>query len=323
MKKALFGNCTFSENDINSLLKLGIEVKNVAEYLGEEKLIQELQDCSIYIIGGADKASKKVIDSTNLDLIVFYGTGYENYVDIPTADKKGIPVANTPKANAYTVSEHAVALILDAVKQITYLNNTTKEGQWLRRQTWNLENKTLGIVGMGTIGGSVARIMHNAFKMKVLYCGRERKPDLEKELGAKKVDLDTLISSSDVVSIHASYGNETVSMIGEKQLNEMQSHAVLVCTSRAELVDPKALKEALDSGKLAVAAFDSYFKEPVPTKENDTWGLLSLPDNKFIITPHIAYGSKEAMENMNSMVVENITSYLETKKPVYLVNLTK
>lgn len=322
-KKALFGNCTFSESDIKSLLKQGIEIKQAPEYLGEEKLIQELQGCSIYIIGGADKASKKVIESTSLELIVFYGTGYENYVDIPIANKKGIPVSNTPKANAYTVAEHAVALILDAVKQITYLNKTTKEGQWLRRQTWNLEGKTLGIVGMGTIGGSVARIMHNAFKMKVLYFGRERKQDLEKELGAKKVDLDSLMSSSDVISIHASYSEDTVNLIGKKQLNEMQSHAVLVCTSRAELVEPKALREALESGKLAVGAFDSYYKEPVPSQKDDEWGLLSLPDDKFIITPHTAYGSKEAMENMNSMVIENISSFITTKKPKYMVNLTK
>lgn len=320
MKKVLFSQCQFSHENISTLKKNGVEVIQTPGDLGEDELIEKLQDCSYYIIGGADKASKRVIESTNLDLIIFYGTGYENYVDIKAADAKKIPVANTPKANAYTVSEHTVALILDAVKQVTYLNNTTKHGQWLRRQSWNLENKTLGIVGMGTIGASVARIMHNAFKMKVLYVSRERKADIEKELDAKKVDLDTLMANSDVISVHASYNEQTVNMIGEKQLSLVQPHAVLVCTSRAQLVEPHALKKALESNQLATAAFDSYYKEPAPSLKEDEWGLLSLADNKFMITPHTAYGSKEAVDNMNQMVIENIISFQNTGRPTYLVN---
>lgn len=319
MKKALFTECLFTDRDIDTLKAIGVEVIKAPGYLGEEKLIQMLQNCSIYIIGGADKASDKVINSTNLKLIVFYGTGYENYVDMKAARDKGVLVCNTPKANAYTVAEHAVALILDAVKQISYLNTTTKAGQWLRRDTWNLEEKTLGIVGMGTIGGHVAGMMSRAFKMKVQYVSRERKTEFEKTLGAKKVDLTTLMATSDVVSVHASYSEQTVNMIGEKEIFSMQPHSVLVCTSRAELINSEALKKALEANKLAVAAFDSYYNEPVPTKENDKWGLLSLPDNKFLITPHTGYGSKEAKENMNAMVIENVKSYLKQGKPTYRV----
>jgi phosphoglycerate dehydrogenase-like enzyme len=321
MKKALFTDCQFSDKDINNLKKIGVEVIKEKGYLGEEELIKKLQDCSIYIIGGADKASEKVINSTNLELIVFYGTGWENYVDIKAANNKHIPIANTPKANAYTVAEHAVALVLDAVKQITYLNNTTKNGKWIRRQSWNLEKKTLGIVGMGTIGGFVAKILHNAFKMNVLYVSRNSKTDIEKDIGAKKVHLNDLMKKSDVIAVTASYCNETVNMLSKEQFDIVKTNAVLICTSRAELVEPEALKNALNSNKLATAAFDSYYKEPTPPKNNDKWGLLSLPDNKFIVTPHTAYGSKEAMENMNSMVTENIKSYLDSGKPTYSVNL--
>ncbi len=321
MKKALFTQCQLSDENIASLKTAGVEVVQAAGDLSEDALIEKLQSCNYYIIGGADKASARVIESTNLDLIIFYGTGYENYVDVEMADAKKIPVANTPKANAYTVSEHAVALILDSVKQITYLNNTTKKGEWLRRQSWNLENRTLGVVGMGTIGGNVAKMMHNAFKMDILYVSRERKIELEKELGAKKVDLDTLMSSSDIISVHASYNENTIGMIAEKQLSKVRPHAVLVCTSRAELVEPHALKEALDSNRLATAAFDSYYMEPAPNLNKDKWGLLALPDNKFIVTPHTAYGSKEAVDNMNQMVIENITSFQRVQRPKYLVNL--
>lgn len=321
MKIALFNECSFSDQEIKLLLDKGVKIKKAPNYLQEEKIIQELSDCNIFIIGGADKATKKVIESTNLELIIFFGTGYESHVNIPAANAKGIPVANTPKANAYTVAEHTLALILDAVKQISYLNTTSKQGQGLRRQAWNLQGKTLGIVGLGTIGGNVARIMRNGFKMNILYVSRKNKKDLEKELGAKKVSLETLMSLSDVVSIHAPYSDETINLIGEEQLNLMKPHAVLVCTSRPQLVDYRALKVALEKGKLATAAFDLYYQEPIPKKEKDQWGLLSLPDNKFIVTPHTAYNSKEAVENMNRMVIENIESFLEKGRPKYLVNL--
>lgn len=320
MRKALFTECPLTDEQIKYLRSKGVEIKITPGYLGEKKLIKELRECSIYIIGGADKATAKVIESTNLELIIFYGTGYENYVDIKAAAKRKIPVAYTPKANAYTVAEHAVALILDAVKQITYLNNTTKKGGWLRRQAWNLDKKTLGIIGMGTIGGYVAKIMHDGFGMNVIYVDREAKKDLERMIGAKKVSLKSLMKSSDVISIHASYNKQSVNLIGEKELSLVKRSSVLVCTSRAELVNSQDLKKALESGILSVAAFDSYYKEPVPTKKKDEYGLLSLPDNKFIITPHTAYGSKEAVDNMNKMVIENLVGFIEEGKPIYPVN---
>jgi phosphoglycerate dehydrogenase-like enzyme len=109
-------------------------------------------------------------------------------------------------------------------------------------------------------------------------------------------------------------------MIGERQFNLMKKNAVLIDSTRAEIVDPKALKEALENGKLATAALDSYYKEPVPMKENDSWGLLSLSDTKFIITPHTGYGSEEAFRNMNNMVIANLTAFSEGKKVPYSVN---
>lgn len=319
--KVLFSRCAFSNKEIEYLAKEGIEIIEVPGDLNENALIDQLKKCEGYIIGGSDKATKKVIESCpNLKFINFYGTGWENYVDIETANQKGIIVANTPKANAYTVAEHTVALILDAVKKITYLNNTTKEGQWLRRQAWNLENRTIGIVGMGTIGGFVAKILHNGFGMNVLYFSRTSKTQPEQELGAKKVELDELFSNSDIISIHANINQETKNLITEKELSLMKPHAVLVNASLAEIVDPQALKTALESNKLATAAYDAYYIEPSPTKENDQWGLLSLPDNKFILTPHTAYSSEESVINMNKMLIEDLIAFKEGKTIPYRVN---
>lgn len=323
MKTVLFTGCSFSAEEINLLKKNGITIKRERVDLSEQELIKVLQGCKGYVVGGADKATKKVIDSTNLEIIIFHGTGYENYIDVNVATQKGITVANTPKANAYTVAEHTVALILSVVKRITWLNSTTKKGSWNKRRVWNLHAKTLGIIGMGTIGTHVAKVMHAAFDMKTVYVSRTKKEKVEKEFGAKKVSLKELLKSSDVVSIHTPLNKDTTQMIGEKELALMKPDSILVNAARAKLVDGKALAKALRKGIIATAAFDGYYQEPAPSIKDDKWGLLSLPDDKFIITPHTAYNSKEALENMNKMVIENLTAFFSGDKPPYLVNQFK
>lgn len=319
MKKVLFTNCSFSKEEIEKLKNNGVEIVPGKEDLNENQLIEALQGCAGYVIGGTDRASKKVIESTNLETIVFYGAGYEDYVDIPTADRKGIPVANTPKANSYTVAEHTVAMILEGVKNITWLNNTTKQGNWFRRRTWNLQGKTLGVIGMGTIGTHVATIMRKGFGMNILYTSRTSKEQVEKELGAKKVELAKLLKESDVVTIHASLNDETADMLDLEELKLMQKHSILVNAARARIVNGKALKQALEEGLIAKAVFDAYFEEPAPSKDKDEWGLLSFEDDKFVITPHTAYNTKEAFDSMNNMVIENLLAYVKGEEMPYLV----
>lgn len=253
MNRVLFANCSFTAEDIKKLKSSNIEIIPGKADFTEDELVEALKDCDGYIIGGTDRASKRVIESTNLKLIIFYGAGYEDYVDISSANAKSIVVANTPKANSYTVAEHTVAMILEGVKNITWLNNTTKQGNWFRRRTWNLQNKTLGIIGMGTIGTYVATIMKRAFNMNVLYLSRSTKDGAEKQLGAKKVNLEELLKESDVISIHASLNDETTNMLDKKELNLLKKHAVLVNMARAKIVNGDALKKALGDGKLAKA----------------------------------------------------------------------
>lgn len=319
MKKILFTGCAFSDEEIKKLKKQDIDIVKADGDLNEAELIKELQGCQGYIMGGTDKATKKVIESTNLEIIIFYGTGYENYVDVKTASKNNIIVACTPKANAYTVAEYAVAHILNAVKRITDSNNKTKSGMWDRTRAWNLKDKTLGVIGLGTIGSHVATIMKRAFDMNILYVSRSKKEKAEKDLNAEKVTISELMKRSDVVTIHSSHSKESENMIVKNELKEMQPHAVLVNTARAELVDGKALHDALSKGELALASFDTYYKEPAPKKKDDEWGLLSLSDDKFIITPHTAYNTKEAFDSMNEMVVENLLAYIQDKKVPYQV----
>jgi phosphoglycerate dehydrogenase-like enzyme len=319
MIKVLFTNNSFNPEEITRLKQNNVEIIPAKEDLNEDDLISALQGCDAYVIGGTDRATKKVIESTNLKLIIFYGAGYQDYIDLPSAKAKSIIVGFTPKANSYTVAEHTVALILEGVKNIVWLNNTTKQGGWNRRRSWTLQDKTLGIIGMGAIGTHVATIMKNAFNMKIIYLDTVQKFDVEKQLGAIKVSLEELIKESDIVSIHASLNEETENIIGEKELNLFKKHAVLVNLARAKIVNGPALKNALIEGKLAKAVFDVYYTEPAPKKEDDSIGLLSLDDDKFVITPHTAYNTKEAFDNMNNMVIENLISFEKNKTIPYEV----
>ncbi len=321
MFKILFTGNTLSDSDIQNLGSRGFQIiSGRTDYL-ENELVTALEGVHGYVLGGDEIATGQVIEAApDLKVIAFLGTGYERFVDVRTASSCGIAVTNTPGANAYTVAEFTVGLVLDLLKRLTYLNNRTKMGGWEKHEAWNLRGRTLGIVGMGTIGALVARILRNGFGMNVTYVSRTSKPDVEAELGARKVGLQDLLQHSDVVSLHASYTQQTIGMLGKAQFQMMRTEAILVNTARAELVDPVALYEALRDGKISAAAFDGYYVEPIPAPMNDKYGLLSLGDDRFIITPHTAYNSLDANRKMERMAVESVIAVLEGKEPETIVN---
>ena len=321
MHQILFTGNTLSESDMDKLKSKGLLIKPAPIDYSEDQLIEALRGVEGYILGGEEVATGRAIESApDLKIIAFYGAGYEKYVDVEAATSRGIVVTYTPKANAYTVAEFTVGLVLDAVKRFTFLNNLTKTGAWERRQAWNLQGRVLGIVGMGAIGTYVARILHNGFGMKILYVSRTPKPDVEAELGARKVDLPELLRQSDVVSLHVLYSDETVGMLSDGEFKMMKPEAVLVNTARAEIVDGFALHRALESGSISAAAFDGYYTEPAPSPEQDEYKLLSLPDDCFVITPHNAYNSEDAVKAMEEMVLKSVTDVFGGREPDHIVN---
>ncbi len=210
--------------------------------------------------------------------------------------------------------------MLEGVKNIVWLNNTTKQGEWNRRRTWNLQGKTLGIIGMGTIGTNVAKIMKNGFGMDIIYTSNTPKVEIDNELGTRQVALEELLEHSDIISIHASFNDSTNNLITKKELSLLKKHCILINVSRAKIINGIDLKDALEEGKLAKAIFDGYYTEPISQKEKDEIGLLTLADDKFVITPHTAYNTKEAFDNMNKMVIENLISYVKGEEMPYKVN---
>jgi len=288
-------------------------------------LTPQIQDTDI-LINSFDKIDKSFIDSCpNLKLVQQSGIGVDG-IDIDYCSKKGIYVANVPMANAISVAEHTFLLMLYLVKniKISLFNSPANTGSFIRRQQdrmgSELLGKTLLIIGLGVTGIEVAK-RAKAFGMKVIAVTKH--PFTKTEGGDKKYFVDNLygvdklsevIPRADILSIHTPLNRETENMIGSNELNLMKRSAYLINVARAQLVNKDALIKSLKEAKIAGAAFDVFWKEPV-----DPGDELLLLDN-FLLTPHIAGWTHEAIDSISDIIFINIERIIRGKIPLTLVN---
>ncbi|WP_284645496.1 D-2-hydroxyacid dehydrogenase [Paenibacillus silviterrae] len=236
-------------------------------------------------------------------------TGY-NIVDIHTARERGIPVTNVPAYSTRSVAQLVFALLLELCHRVRLHSDAVHSGEWTNSADFSftksplveLADKTLGLIGLGRIGLQTARIAQ-AFRMRVIAVGSGRSQPEAYE-GIEWVDRETVFRTSDVVSLHCPLTPETERMINAQWLRQMKPTAILINTSRGGLIDESALAEALHSGAIAGAALDVLSTEP-PGEDNP---LLNAPN--CIITPHIAWATKEARSRLMDAAVENIRCYL-------------
>lgn len=261
-----------------------------------------------------DRIDAPLLDaSPRLRVVSNMAVGYNN-IDVPAATRRGIYVGNTPGVLTETTADLTFALLLALARRVSESERFVHRGEW---KTWgpmdflgaDIHGAALGIVGMGRIGAAVAR-RAVGFGMRLRYTSRTPKPDAPGE----PADLDTLLRESDFVSLHVPLSEETRHMIGERELGLMKSTAYLINTSRGEVVDPKALYKAAESGSIAGAALDVTEPEPIPTDDP----LLSL-DN-VLVTPHIGSASRATRLKMAEMAAHNIVAVLEGGTPPYCVN---
>ena len=239
--KVLFTGCTFNEEKLNELKEQGIEVSSGRMDYSEEELIDILKNYDCYINGGDEICTRKAIENNkHLKLISFMGTGYQKYIDVEAAKEYGITVSYTPSANAKAVAEYTVALMLDAVKKITFSNNEIRNKEWNKYKTFNLEGKTLGIVGMGTIGSYIAKILCDGFGMKLIYNSKESKQNIDEKYNTKMVSLNELFKEADIISVNATYTLDNANMISKEQFDLAKNSLIFVNTARPELVNKDA-----------------------------------------------------------------------------------
>lgn len=252
-----------------------------------------------------------------LRVVSNYAVGYNN-IDLAAARDHGVTVTNTPGVLTETTADLAWALIMAVCRRVVEGDSLTREGRfdgWAPEMLLGVDihGRTLGIVGMGRIGTAVAR-RASGFGMKILYHNRDPKPGVEKELGARRVELDTLLAGSDIVSLHTPLTDGTTHLIDRRRLGLMKPTAVLINTARGPVVDEAALVEALRERRIFGAGLDVYEREPELHP-----GLADLPNT--VLLPHLGSASTATRQRMTRIAVDNLTAVLEGREPSHPVSL--
>lgn len=297
---------------IDLLIANGCEFESVQiDARSEEQGIEVAKDADVLIVG-LQRITERVLDAaTRLKVIGRCGVGLDN-IDLKAAGARGIPVVYTPGANAQTVADLTLGLLLALARKIPQADRMTRGGQWKRIMGNDIWGKTLGICGLGQIGFNVAK-RAKGFDMNVIAYDLFENPPLAAECGIKYKSKAEILRESDFITLHLPLTAETRGFIGIDDLRAMKKSAILVNTSRGGIVDENALYQALKGGEIAGAALDVFEHEP-PGKTP----LVEL-DN-FIGSPHIGGITTEAISRIGMTVARDIVSILKGQKPEFPAN---
>ena len=270
----------------------GIETVNVAGQ-GKETLEQALASAHALVVRSETRVTAELLSrAPHLRLVARAGAGVDT-IDVPAATRLGVAVMNTPGANTVSAAEHALGLLLALVRHIPWAAEAMRRGEWDRKrfEGRELRGKTIGIVGLGRIGGHVAQLA-KAFGMTVIAHDPFLSAERAAELQVKVLPLEQLLAGADVVSLHVALTEATHHLINAERLRLMKPTAVLVNTARGELVDEAALAEAVRDKRIAGAALDVFAVEPLAADSP----LRQL--DRVILTPHLAASTAEAQERV-------------------------
>ncbi len=292
-----------------------IEIANVAGKPREE-LERVLGGAHALIVRSETRVTADLLTrGPHLRVIARAGTGVDN-IDVHAATRRGIAVMNAPGANTVSAAEHAIALLLGLVRRIPWAAEAMRRGEWDRKrfEGTELRGKTIGIVGLGRIGGHVAQLAR-AFGMHVVGHDPYLAPERAAELQVKLLPLDQLLRHADVVTLHVAHTEQTHHLINADRLKLMQPTAVLINTARGELVDEAALVEAIQAKRIAGAAIDVFAVEPLPADAP----LRKL--DRVILTPHLAASTAEAQERVSLEICSAVREALLAGDLSFAINV--
>lgn len=281
-----------------------------------EELLEAAADADVvWLYGNPVITAERLNKLTRCGVILRTGSGFDN-VPVEAATRQGVIVAHTPTAVFDEVADHAIGLLFAVIRQIVPHDRALRDGRWERREhihRWHLRGNTLGLIGFGRIARSLARKMQG-FDLRILACD----PYLESEAmvaeGVRPVEMETLLSQSDFVSLHTPLSSGTRHLIGEAQLRSMKPESVLINTCRGPVVDEQALIRALQQGWIAAAGLDVFEPEPLaPTSP-----LLEMEN--VVLTPHVAGCSDVSKDSFWRRSVEALIRLAEGRWPEHCAN---
>lgn len=330
----------FSQDGIEMLKAAGHSVRTggwgyTSKILNEDELIAEIGDAEILFLG-YEPVTRKVLENTHLKAIFSIRGGARANVDVDAATELGIPVFCTFGREALPVADFTMGLILSLARKIARANSElhegvftapagefgsdkdviwdmNPEGPWQARKGIELEGKILGLIGFGTVGKQVAQ-RAKGFDLDVLVYDPYQSAEAIAAHGATKVELNELLGAADIISFHAKVTDANKNMISYEQFKLMKDGVFIVNTARAGLMDEKALRETLRSGKLGGLALDVFHTEPV--KRDDEY--FKYPN--VILTPHIAGAGRDVIYLQSVMLVNDLMLFLAGGKPRTIVD---
>jgi D-3-phosphoglycerate dehydrogenase len=276
---------------------------------------QHLADCDALLVRSAVKVNKDVLAAApRLRVIGRAGVGVDN-VDLPAATEAGVLVMNTPGGNAVSVAEHTLALMLSMARSVPQASSSMKAGKWEKKKFLGneLRGKTLGIVGLGSIGREVVR-RARAFEMRIIGHDPYISSQAARDLGIELMTLPDLYRESDYITLHVALTPETDHMLNAEAFQQMKPGVRIVNCARGELIEAAALQAAIESGYVAGAALDVFEIEPPD-------GSPFLKLDSVVATPHIAGSTEEAQEIVGIRIVEQMIEYLTSGVALNAVNM--
>lgn len=296
----------------------GIEIlKEKAEVIqasspDKETIQKEIRDCEGVIIRKAHITEEVIDNAPKLKVIAKHGVGVDN-IDLEAAEREGITVVNAPESNIHSVAEHTLALMLAAAKHLVTRDLEVREKQFdARNDTIGTEirGKTVGIVGLGTIGQLVVKLLR-PFEVDLLAYDAY-KSETELDVGLVE-DIEDIYLNSDIISLHLPLNEETENLVGAEEFSKMKKSVIFINTARGGLVVEEELVEALSSGEIKAAGLDVYEKEP-PSPDNPLFQL----DNA-VLSPHNAALTEAAMRKMATHSAQGVVDVLTGNDPKYVV----
>ena len=330
----------FSQDGIETLKVAGHDVRTggwgfANEILEEDDLIADIGDADVLVVG-YERVTRKVLDSTNLKVISSIRGGPRANIDVDYATGKGIPVFFTFGREALPVADFTMGQVLAVTRKIARADRELRrglftapdadyggegdviwdmspEGPWQSRKGIELEGKTMGLIGFGTVGQQVAD-RARGFGLNVITFDPYQKDEVIKAHGSQRVDLPTLLKSSHIISIHAKVTDQNKGMIGQKEFDMMRDGVYFVNNARAGIVEEEALRGALRSGKLGGLALDVFHEEPI--KQSDEY----FNYDNVILTPHIAGAGRDVIYLQSVMIANDLLLYFAGGMPRPIVN---
>jgi len=296
-----------------TLVEWGHDLILLPDGISEEGLCKELEDCYLLLMCYTPITEKVINSAPRLKGIVKYGVGIDA-IEFPATHKRGIPVVNIPEYAEETVAEGAFALLIALAKKIPSLQATMKEEGWVwPTAQWlgsDIAGKTVGIIGCGKIGSSMARMAGAGFRANVIgYDPYKSREELSENGITKYDDLHSLLNESDFVSLHVALDDNAKHIIGKDEFAEMKPSAILINSARGALVDEMALLEALETKQIAGAGLDVFSQEPLNRVDHPLKKLYEMEN--ILLFPHLTFYTNEAMARLEKETLERCKEIID------------